>query len=126
VQIFNLCGNGFTLITIRMTPRLWTKTNFILASQLVADVMIATLTFWYNPFLLAVYMFNNPCRFNMVIAALTPLMKVAPLASSFHLILISVERYIAIVYPLHYETKFTDRTLKWAVFACGRPEFSLR
>ena len=33
-QVFNLCGNGFTLITIRMTPRLWTKTNFILASML--------------------------------------------------------------------------------------------
>jgi len=63
LQLFNLCGNGFTLITIRMTPRLWTKTNFILASQLVADVMNAIITFWYNPFLLVVYVFNNPCRF---------------------------------------------------------------
>ena len=32
--------------------------------------------------------------------------------------LISVERYIAIVYPLHYETKFTDRTVKWSISAC--------
>jgi len=44
-------------------------------------------------------------------------MKMTPLASSFHLIVVSAERYIAIVYPLHYETKFTDRTLKWALFA---------
>ena len=116
-QVFNLCGNGFTLITIRMTPRLWTKTNFILASMLVADVMTAVLMFWYNPFILVVYVFNNPCHFNVVIAALTPLMKMTPFASIFHLILISVERYIAIVYPLHYENKFTDRTLKWALFA---------
>ena len=53
----------------------------------------------------------------MVVAALTPLMKMAPLASDFHLILISVERYIAVVHPLHYETKFTNGTLKWALFA---------
>jgi len=28
-----------------------------------------------------------------------------------------VERYIAVVYPLHYETKFTDRTLKRVLIA---------
>ena len=117
LSLINLCGNGFTLITIRMTPRLWTKTNFILASMLVADVMTAVLMFWYNPFILVVYVFNNPCRFNVVIAALTPLMKMTPIASFVHLILISVERYIAVVYPLQYENKFTDRTLKWALFA---------
>ena len=37
--------------------------------------------------------------------------------SAYHLILISVERYIAIVYPLHYETKFTDRRLKFGISA---------
>jgi len=117
MQVFNLCGNGFTLVTIGMTPRLWTKTNFIMASMLVADIMTAIVHFWYNPFMLAVYVFNNPCRFNVAIAAVTPLMKMTPYVSIFHLILISVERYIAIVHPLHYETKFTDRTLKWALFA---------
>ena len=117
LNVFNLCGNGFTLITIRMTPRLWTKTNCILASMLAADVIIAILMFWYNPYILAVYVFNNPCRLNVVVTALTPLQKMVPFVSVFHLILISVERYIAVVYPLHYETKFTDRTLKWALFA---------
>ena len=118
LAVINLCGNGFTLATIRMTPRLWTKTNFILTSALVADVMTGVLVFgYYGPFLLVVYVFNDPCRFNVVVAALTPLAKVTPLASAFHLVLISVERYIAIVHPLHYETKFTDRTLKWSLFA---------
>jgi len=46
-----------------------------------------------------------------------PLQKMNPSVSAYHLILISVERYIAIVYPLHYETKFTDRTLKCAISA---------
>ena len=117
LAVINLFGNGFMLITIRKTHRLWTKTNFILASMLVANIMTAVLTFWYVPFILVVYVFDNPCRFNVVVAALMPLMKMTPLASDFHLILISVERYIAIVYPLHYETKFSKRTLKWALFA---------
>ena len=37
------------------------------------------------------------------------------LVSFYHLIIISVERYIAIVYPLHYETKFTNRRMKIAI-----------
>jgi len=65
VRVINLCGNGFTLVTIRMTPRLWMKTNFILASMLAADIMTAVLMLWYNPFILAVYVFNNPCHFNV-------------------------------------------------------------
>jgi len=84
--------------------------------MLVADVMTAVLMFWYNPFILIVYVFNNPCHFNVVVTALTPLMKITSIASSFHLILISVERYIAVVYPLQYENKFTDRRLKLALF----------
>ena len=105
LQLFNLCGNGFTLATIWKTPRLWTKTNFILASMLLANVITVIISFWYNPFLLVVYVFNNPCRFNVIVAALTPLMKMVPYVCLFHLILISVERYIAIVYPLHYDSK---------------------
>jgi len=37
------------------------------------------------------------------------------MVSVYHLVVISVERYIAIVYPLHYETKFTDRRMKMAI-----------
>ena len=69
MAIFNLGGNGFTLITIRLTPRLWTKTNFILASMLVSDIMIGLNMFWYAPLVLVVYVFNNLCHYNVVIAA---------------------------------------------------------
>jgi len=116
MTLFNFGGNGFTLITIRLTPRLWTKTNFILASMLLSNVIIGVMMLWYMPFLLVVYVFNNPCRYNAVLTVTTSLYKIPGYASMYHLILVSVERYIAIVYPLHYETKFTDRTLKWALF----------
>ena len=116
VAICNLGGNGFTVITIRLTPRLWTKTNFIIASMMVADIINGVVMLWYSPFIVVVYVFNNPCHYNVVITALTPFMKLGGYVSIYHLVLVSIERYIAIVYPLHYETKFTDRTLKWAIF----------
>ena len=117
LNVFNLVGNGFTLATIRLTPRLWTKTNFVLASMLVANVSTAVLILWYASFMLEVYVFSNPCRYSVAVTALTPLMKVTGYASCYHLIVISVERYIAIVYPLHYESKFSDRRMKMAISA---------
>ena len=117
LAVFNVCGNGFTLITIRLTPRLWTKTNFILASMLVADVITGLFMFWYMSLILIVYYFNNPCNYNVLITALTPFMKMTPYAGLYHLLLMCIERFVAIVYPLKYETKFTDRTLKWSIAA---------
>jgi len=118
MAVLNVGGNGFTLITIRLTPRLWTKTNFILASMLVSDIITGVFMFWYAPFLIVVYVFDNPCKFNVAATVVASLYKITAYVSVYHLILISVERYISIVYPLHYETKFTDRTVKWAVSAC--------
>jgi len=117
LAVINLCGNGFTLITIRMTPRLRTKTNFILASMLLSTIVTGVFSLWYAPYLLVVIVFNRPCRYNVLTAALTPLMKISGYISTYHVIPVSVERYIAIICPLHYETRFTDRTLKWAIFA---------
>jgi len=117
MAIFNLGGNGFTLITIRLTPRLWTKTNFILASMLVADIMTGVTMFWYSLFFLFVFVFNDPCRFNLAITFTMLLAKIAPFVSIYHLILTSIERYIAVVHPFKYETKFTDRKLKLSIAA---------
>jgi len=117
MAVCNLGGNGFTLMTIRLTPRLWTKTNFILSSMLVADIIFAVATFYYIPFMLIIYVFNNPCHYNVLITANTPIFKIVTYVSVYHLILVSIERYVAIAYPLKYETKFTDRTLKWAIAA---------
>ena len=115
--VFGLCGNGFTLITIRYTPRLWTKTNFILASMLTADLLTAAYMFLYLPFLLVVYVFNNPCLHNVLTTISASILRIPGIVSLHHLIVISVERYIAIVYPLHYENMFTIGTLKRTLFA---------
>ena len=103
LTVFNLCGNGFTLITIRMTPRLWTKTNFILASHLLSHFIAGFSLIWYNCYLLRINLFeDNPCRWNVVTTGLTVLIRITTNASVLHHILVSVERYIAIVHPLRY------------------------
>jgi len=117
MMVFNLGGNGFTLITIRLTPRLWTKTNFILASMLAADVVFGVATLYYIAFVVVIFLFSNPCSYNVLIAANEPIVKSITYVSGYHLILVSIERYVAIAYPLKYETKFSDRTLKWAIAA---------
>ena len=106
------------LITIRLTPRLWTKTNLILASMLVSEIMMGVFMFWYAPLQLVDVISNDSCHYKVVTTVIsTKLMMLGGYVSTYHMILISVERYIAIVYPLHYESKFTDRTLKCAISA---------
>jgi len=117
MTVCNLGGNGFTLMTIRLTPRLWTKTNFILASMLVANIIFGVATLYYIPFMVIIYIFNNPCHYNVLITANAPIFKIVTYVSVYHLILVSIERYVAIAHPFKYETKFTDRTLKWAIAA---------
>jgi len=117
MTVCNLGGNGFTLMTIRLTPRLWTKTNFTLSSMLVANIIFGVAVLYYIPLMLIIYVFNNPCQYNVLITASTPLFKMSSYASTYHLILVSFERYVAIAHPLKYETKFTDRTLKWSIAA---------
>jgi len=119
LSVFNLCGNGFTLATIRMTRRLWTKTNFILASMLLllSNVITGVVMFWFAPLVLVVVVVKQQCRYNVLTEVLTLLMKTSTYVSVYHLIPVSVERYIAIVYPLKYETTFTDRKMKWAISA---------
>jgi len=118
MAVFNLCGNGFTLNTIRLTPRLWTKTNFILASMLASDITTGVFMFWHTPFMIFVYVFNDPCHYNVAVTITTWLYKVCGYVSVYHLILITVERYVAIVYPFRYEIMFTDRKVKWAICTC--------
>ena len=95
LAVVNLCGNGFTLITIRYTPRLWTKTNIILTSMIVSDFITGVSMLWYNPYILWVNVFNNPCRFNVVITVCSSLIKTTSGISNKHNVLIAIERYIA-------------------------------
>ena len=80
--------------------------------------MMGVFMFWYAPLQLVDVISNDSCHYKVVTTVIsTKLMMLGGYVSTYHMILISVERYIAIVYPLHYESKFTDRTLKCAISA---------
>ena len=118
LSLINLCGNGFTLIVIRLTRKLHTKNNVIMTSMLLSYFMASFSVICFNSYtLLAGVQYHGPCRFNLVITGFAIPVKIAAYVSALHTILVSVERYVAIVHPLRYETAFTDRTLKWAIFA---------
>jgi len=117
LSLLNACGNGFTLITIRMTPKLWIKTNVIMTSMLFSYFVASISLICGNFYRLLAIVYNRSCSMDVVFTGISFFVKVAVYVSSLHTILISVERYIAIVHPLQYETTFTDGTLKRAISA---------
>lgn len=47
VSVIGLIGNSFALTTIRVTPKLRTKTFLLLSSLTVSDLVTALTMFWY-------------------------------------------------------------------------------
>ena len=41
LSVINLCGNSLNLAAVRTTPRLQTKSNYILSWLMVADMLVA-------------------------------------------------------------------------------------
>src|SRR6218665_3058245 len=85
VVFIGISGNILTLVTIRTTPRLWTKTNVFLASLAVADVFVAATLAYYVAYQLLVYIFINPCYFIRMIAVITPIQTFPLYVSVAHL-----------------------------------------
>jgi hypothetical protein len=115
LMIVNLFGNGLVLTAIRTTPSFWTKTNKILASLTVADMLSGVTVIYYVPYTLITSVFNNSCRYNVANVATRWLFMFPPYAASFSLIVVAVDRYVAVVHPLQYEVKMTDRVVHWMI-----------
>ena len=87
-------------------------------SMLLSYFMTSFSVICFNAYtLLANVQYLGPCRFNLIITGFAIPIKSSAYASELHTFLVSFERYVAIVHPLHYETTFTDQTLKWTIFA---------
>lgn len=115
VAFFGIVGNILTLIAIRTTPRLWTKTNVFLASLAVADVLVALTLAYYITYQLLVYIFVNQCFFIRMIAIITPIQTFPLYVSVAHLGLLAADRYVAIIYPFHYERLVTTAVTMMSV-----------
>src|SRR6218665_3035037 len=113
-------GNTLTLAAIRTTPRLWTKSNMLLASLVSNQLFMTTIQLpYFAIFNLYVYVFaEDPCFYRKVVAIFFPLSKIINHTIYGQFIIIAVDRYVAIVYPLHYETKITLTVIKCMIGGC--------
>ena len=97
ISIWVVCSNILVLLAIRRTPRLQNKTGIFIASLAVADLLcgLFLMPSWLlGSFLLPKHGAYYLCGFYISIQVL-PL-----LASITNLVLIGLERYLAIVHPL--------------------------
>ncbi|XP_071398135.1 trace amine-associated receptor 13c-like [Centroberyx affinis] len=114
ISLLTVSLNLLVIISISHYRQLHTPTNLILLSLAVSDFLTGlilmpaaifiTVTCWFlGDFMCALYYF--------VAFILTS-------ASVANMVLISVDRYVAICDPLHYPTKMTHRRVKICVFLC--------
>ena len=93
--IINFAGNGLTIQAIRTTRRLRTKTNFVVCSMTVSDVLVGMGEVLYVTWNMAVYVFDGEiCKFKLVLVLAPPIQQVTVYAACFHISLLAIDRYI--------------------------------
>ncbi|XP_039674157.1 trace amine-associated receptor 7e-like [Perca fluviatilis] len=106
--------NLLIIISISHFRQLHTPTNFLLLSLAVSDLLVGLV-------LMPVEVLRKTsCWFlgEFVCSTFTLLSVNIPSASIGDIVLISVDRYVAICDPLHYTTKVTGRRVKFCVCLC--------
>lgn len=109
VGVFCMLGNGMVLFAIHKTPHLQRISNFFIASLAVADFSVGVLVnpFWAARSALSVWKNQHPLT---VITAYMSMQ--TAVTTTFNLCAVSIDRYVAITRPLHYETILTRRRCK--------------
>uniref|UniRef100_A0A915K8X7 G-protein coupled receptors family 1 profile domain-containing protein n=1 Tax=Romanomermis culicivorax TaxID=13658 RepID=A0A915K8X7_ROMCU len=114
ISVLSMIGNGVILFSILYFKRLRTPTNFLIGNLAVADLLMATICipFSYWPFLIISYWpFGYlPCKLiNFAQAA-------AVLGGAYTFVALSLDRFVAIIFPLKPSYKLTKRrALLWIV-----------
>lgn len=106
----NVAGNGLTLIAIWKTPKLRTKSDMILCSLTVSDLIVAVDIVSYT--FLSTTIIVSPTKCTVMSTILAPFSKAPVYISSLHLIVVAVDRYVAIVHPFSYEDRLTDGVVR--------------
>lgn len=120
VVVVGVFGNTLLFAAYRTTPGLWTKSNMLVAGLAVVEIIHSGPTLiYYVTYQLLIYVFyNDPCKYRTLVAIFTPLQRMSVKVINLTFIVIALDRYIAVVYPMHYETKITERKIKFAIGVC--------
>lgn len=120
LMFVGLFGNSLVLVAYWTTPRLWTKSNMLVASFASIDMLETgpTIIFYVAYHLLVYVFFNDSCKYRQLVAILIPLQRLPTNVIEFHMFSIGMDRYFAITNPLHYETKITETKVRIAIACC--------
>ena len=105
----NLAGNGLTLAAFLTNAHLQTKTNRILASLTCTDMLTMILLPPVFVYYVNGYLYRNPCDYGYLYNFMQAFGKLLPKISDNHLVVVAMDRYVAIVHPLSYESYLTDK-----------------
>ncbi|XP_067373199.1 trace amine-associated receptor 4-like [Channa argus] len=105
--------NLLVIISISHFKQLHTSTNFLLLSLAVSDFFVAPLLLFEIMLIDGCWLFGDlMCSLYQYVTA------VVTSASVGTMILISVDRYVAICYPFHYVTEVTHKRVQVCVCLC--------
>ena len=111
VGVFGTLGNLLVCVVVATNPRLHRSSNYLLFSLAIADLIV---TMSCEPVFVAylgVRTFFNGCATNLN-QAYRILTRLSCTASVVHMAAISVDRFIAVVYPLRYKSIIDNYGLK--------------
>ncbi|XP_054728654.1 RYamide receptor-like [Anastrepha obliqua] len=111
IFIFALLGNGTVCYIVQSTPRMRTVTNYFIANLAVGDILMSL---FCVPFSFVSIFILNHWPFGTVLCNLVNYSQaVSVLVSAYTLVAISIDRYIAIMWPLR--PRITKRLAKFII-----------
>lgn len=111
VSVFGTLGNLLVCVVVATNPRLHRSSNYLLLSLAIADLIVTMLCEPLFVAYLGMTTFLNDCATNLN-QAYRILTRLSCTASVVHMAAISVDRFIAIVYPLRYKSIMDNYGLK--------------
>jgi hypothetical protein len=101
-------GNALTIWAVLTTDRLRVKTYALTTSLAAADFLIG---FVFIAFVIPETICSTACGLSTYKSAVRPIERLVLYASFLHIPAIAIDRFVAILYPLHYENRMTPSAL---------------
>ena len=111
VCVFGTVGNSMVCVAVVTNPRLRRSSNYLLFSLAIADLIVTMVCVPLVVAILSVRTLFNDCAKDLELVYRI-LSMLSCSASVVHMAAISVDRFIAVVYPLHHRSIMENRGLK--------------